>query len=57
MLVLSRSRDQQIVIGTVPPIYITVIDVRGGKVRLGFEAPKHVRVDRLEVSLERSRNA
>jgi carbon storage regulator len=37
MLVLSRKRDERIVIGD--NIVITVVDVRGDKVRLGIEAP------------------
>lgn len=47
MLVLSRLRDEVIVIGD--DIRITVVDVRGDKVRLGIDAPREVRVDRLEV--------
>ena len=54
MLVLSRKRDERIVIGD--NIVITVVDVRGDKVRLGIEAPKEVPVHRLEVleALKRS---
>ena len=47
MLVLSRHRNQQIVIGE--EIVITVVDIRGDKIRLGIEAPPHVSVHRLEV--------
>jgi carbon storage regulator len=47
MLVLSRRREQQIVIGD--DIVITIVDVRGDKVRLGIEAPAHVAVHRQEV--------
>jgi len=47
MLVLSRLRDETIVIGD--DIRITVVDVRGDKVRLGIEAPRDVPVDRQEV--------
>jgi carbon storage regulator len=47
MLVLSRSKDQRIVIGD--NIVITVVEVRGDKVRLGIEAPKDVPVHRREV--------
>jgi carbon storage regulator len=47
MLVLSRRREQQIVIGD--DIVITIVDVRGDKVRLGIEAPTHVAVHRQEV--------
>jgi carbon storage regulator len=47
MLVLSRKRDERIVIGD--NIVITVVDVRGDKVRLGIEAPIDVPVHRQEV--------
>ncbi|MDA1169399.1 MAG: carbon storage regulator CsrA [bacterium] len=47
MLVLSRKRDEKIVIGD--SITITVIEIRGDKVRLGIEAPRHVAVHRQEV--------
>jgi carbon storage regulator len=47
MLVLSRKKDERIVIGG--NIVITVIDVRGDKVRLGIEAPHDVPVHRQEV--------
>jgi carbon storage regulator len=47
MLVLSRQRDETIVIGD--DIEITVVDIRGEKVRLGINAPAHVAVHRKEV--------
>ncbi|MCX7423000.1 MAG: carbon storage regulator CsrA [Planctomycetia bacterium] len=47
MLVLSRQRDESIIIGD--NIVITVVDIRGDKVRLGIEAPKEVSVHRQEV--------
>jgi len=47
MLVLSRQRDESIIIGD--NIVITVVDIRGDKVRLGIEAPKEVPVHRQEV--------
>jgi carbon storage regulator len=46
MLVLSRHKNESIMVGE---IEITVIDIRGDKVRLGIEAPKEVPVHRLEV--------
>src|SRR5947209_12599986 len=55
LLVLSGCRDQRIEI-LVPPsdqptlIVETIIDIRGDKVRLGYEAPRTVRVDRAEVA-------
>ena len=47
MLVLSRQRDETIMIGDV--IEITVVDIRGDKVRLGINAPPEVSVHRKEV--------
>jgi carbon storage regulator len=47
MLVLSRQRDETIIIGD--DIEITVVDIRGEKVRLGINAPAHVPVHRKEV--------
>ena len=47
MLVLSRQRDQSIVISD--NVTITVVDVRGDKVRLGIEAPVDIPVHRQEV--------
>jgi len=47
MLVLSRQRDQTIMIGD--DIEITVVDIRGDKVRLGINAPAAVPVHRKEV--------
>jgi carbon storage regulator len=47
MLVLSRQRDQSIMIGD--QIEIKVVDVRGEKVRLGINAPRNVKVDRKEI--------
>jgi len=47
MLVLSRQRDQTIIIGD--NIEITIVDIRGEKVRLGISAPAHIPVHRKEV--------
>lgn len=47
MLILSRHRDEQILIGD--NIVVTVVDIRGDKVRLGFEAPQSVPIHRREV--------
>jgi carbon storage regulator len=47
MLVLSRQRDQTIMIGD--DVEITVVDIRGEKVRLGINAPPHIPVHRKEV--------
>lgn len=47
MLVLSRTRDESIIIGD--DIVVTVVDVRGDKVRVGIEAPREIPVHRQEV--------
>jgi len=47
MLVLSRQRDETIMIGD--DIEITVVDIRGDKVRLGIAAPRSIQVHRKEV--------
>lgn len=52
MLVLSRQRDEATVISTPDGstrISVTVVDVRGDKVRLGIEAPREFAVHRSEV--------
>ena len=47
MLVLSRQRDESIMIGD--DVEITIVDVRGDKVRLGIAAPKKIPVHRREI--------
>jgi carbon storage regulator len=47
MLVLSRHIDESIMIGD--DVVITVVDIRGDKVRLGIEAPQSIPVHRQEV--------
>jgi len=47
MLVLSRQRDESIMIGD--DVEITIVDVRGDKVRLGITAPKNIPVHRREI--------
>lgn len=47
MLVLTRKKDESIVINN--DIIITIVEVRGDKVRLGIVAPKDVPVHRQEV--------
>jgi len=47
MLVLSRQRDESIMIGD--DVEIIVVDVRGDKVRLGITAPKNIPVHRREI--------
>lgn len=47
MLVLSRHRDESIVIND--NITVTVIEIRGDKVRLGIEAPNEIPINRQEI--------
>ena len=47
MLVLSRQRDESIMIGD--DVEITIVDVRGDKVRLGITAPREIPVHRREI--------
>ena len=47
MLIFTRKRDQSIVIGG--EVEVTVIEVRGGQVKLGVRAPADVVVHRKEV--------
>jgi len=50
MLVLSRQLNEGICIGD--EIVLRVVDIRGDTVRLGFEAPKHVKIHREEIYLK-----
>ena len=47
MLVLSRKKNESIVVDET--IVITILEIRGDKVRLGIEAPKSVPIHRSEV--------
>ncbi|MGD9855434.1 MAG: carbon storage regulator CsrA [Planctomycetaceae bacterium] len=47
MLVLSRKKNESIIIDD--QIRITVVEIRGDKVRLGIEAPREVPIHRSEV--------
>ena len=47
MLVLSRKKNESIVIAD--NIIVTVVDVRGDKVRLGIDAPREVPIHRREI--------
>jgi carbon storage regulator len=47
MLVLSRQRDESIMIGD--KVVVTIVDIRGDKVRLGIQAPGEIPVHRQEV--------
>ena len=47
MLVLTRKKNESIVINDV--IKVTVVEIRGDKVRLGIEAPREIDVHRQEI--------
>lgn len=47
MLVLSRKMGERVCIGQ--SVVVTVVAVKNGQVRLAFEAPDHVAIDRAEV--------
>ncbi|MFC1762192.1 carbon storage regulator CsrA [Planctomycetota bacterium] len=47
MLVLSRKRDESIMIAD--NVEVTIVDIRGEKVRLGITAPKDIPVHRREI--------
>jgi len=51
MLVLSRSKDQKIVIDG--NIVITILGVKGNQIRIGVDAPKHIPVHREEIEKKR----
>jgi carbon storage regulator len=59
MLVLSRHRDESIIIND--NIIVTIVDIRGDKVRLGIQAPSNIPVHRQEIydaiQREKSRDA
>lgn len=50
MLVLSRKRNERIVVAD--NIVITVLDVRGDRVRIGLEAPPEVPIVRSELATQ-----
>ncbi|MHA2279809.1 MAG: carbon storage regulator [Promethearchaeota archaeon] len=50
MLVLSRQREESVIIGEGEnAVRVRVVDIRGDKVRLGFEAPRSIQIHREEV--------
>jgi len=53
MLVLSRKKNESIIIdGHI----VTIVEIRGDKIKLGIEAPREINVDRLEVWEAKQRN-
>lgn len=59
MLVLSRSKDEEVVITLADDTQIVVmcVDIRGDKVRLGFNAPKEITIHRREVQTQMDQRA
>lgn len=55
MLILTRQRDQSILIGN--NVKVTVTDIRGDKVRLGITAPDDIVIDREEVRVAKEEEA
>lgn len=55
MLVLSRKTNESIVIGE--NVTVTVVEIRGDKVRLGIDAPEAVSVDRQEIRARKKAEA
>ncbi len=51
MLVLARKKDESVIINN-GEITVSVVEIRGDKVRLGFDAPKDVPIHRSEVQAE-----
>ena len=51
MLILSRDKNESLVIGQLGEIEIEIVDVRGDKVRLGITAPPEIPVHRKEIYL------
>jgi carbon storage regulator len=49
MLIVSRKQNESIFLGDLP-IKITVIETRDGRVKLGIDAPRDVRIVRAEVA-------
>ena len=54
MLVLSRKKNESIVIAD-GEIEVSIVEIRGDKVKLGISAPESITVDRLEVWLAKQR--
>ncbi|WP_077369564.1 carbon storage regulator CsrA [Anaerosalibacter sp. Marseille-P3206] len=50
MLILSRKKDESIIIGN--DIEITIIEIEDGKVKLGIDAPRNIDIHRKEIYLQ-----
>lgn len=56
MLMLTRKQGEKIVVGMAGEVLVTIVEIRGDRVRVGVEAPKDIPVDRLEVYQAKRRN-
>lgn len=54
MLVLMRMLNEDILIGN--DVVVTVVEIRGSKVRLGIQAPKGIQIDRREIRERKMRH-
>lgn len=54
MLVLSRKEGEKVVIGG--NVTLMIVEIRGDKVKLGFEAPVEIPIDRAEVAAAKQRS-
>jgi len=50
MLILSRKKDESIIIGN--DIEITIVEVEDGKVKLGINAPRNIDIHRKEIYVQ-----
>lgn len=58
MLALTRRVGETIVIGEGPDeVRMTIVEILGGHVRLGFDAPRHIQINRSEVVDEQEEDA
>lgn len=48
MLVLSRKKDERITIGD--NVTITIVEISGDRVRIGFDAPRDIQIWREEIN-------
>ncbi len=55
MLVLSRKKGERVLIGQ--DIYVKVIEIRGDRVKLGFEGPNEVPIHREELAVQMATEA
>lgn len=55
MLVLSRKKGERVLIGQ--DIYVKVIEIKGDRVKLGFEGPNEVPIHREELAIEMATEA